>query len=201
MNIHISSTPDQPENNPLCPVRDKIDENLRSHPAVRLASEQVPFMHRVSGRFGPVRLVERGSDITVLFAADTTRWVIVVRPGEDSPKASLIIGVPNPRVGFDRSYRASHLERLTVHQTGDPSIATEEPEFGWLALFGIAADGVSRFQARTSVDTDTGDVGDDGGVLAVLRARWKERPTVVLTQTNSATITMDIASRLQHRLG
>lgn len=44
-----------------------------------------------------------------------------------------------------------------------------------MALAGIAAEGVSRFEVRSSLDTDTGGVGADGVVLAVLRARWREK--------------------------
>ncbi|RYF52850.1 MAG: hypothetical protein EOO27_27610, partial [Comamonadaceae bacterium] len=156
MSIRISSnTPEDEPGNTLMPVRDRIDEDLRTHPAVRLASEAVPLMHRTTSgeRFGPVRLIERDSDVAIVFAADTTPWAVLVQPGDDSPKASLILGVPNPRVGFGRSFRASYLSRLTVHQSGDPSDAKEPPEFGWMALAGIAAEGVSQFEVRSSVDT------------------------------------------------
>ena len=184
MSIRISSnTPEDEPGNTLLPVRDRIDEDLRTHPAVRLASEEVPLMHRTSGeRFGPVRLIERDSDVAVVFAGDTTRWAVLVQPGDDSPMASLILGVPNPRANFGRSFRASHLKRLTVHQSGDPSVAREPPEFGWMALTGIAAEGVSQFEVRSSIDTDTGGVGaDDGVVFAVLRARWREILHVAVT--------------------
>ncbi|BAH48708.1 hypothetical protein [Rhodococcus opacus] len=109
-------------------------------------------MHRstAGGRFGPVRLIERDSDFAVVFAADTTRWVVLVQAGGDSPKASVILGVPNPGVGFGRSLRASYLQRLTVHRSGDPSVARKPPEFGWMALAGIAAEGVSQFEVRSS---------------------------------------------------
>ena len=184
MSIRISSnTPEDEPGNTLLPVRDRIDEDLRTHPAVRLASEAVPLMHRTTAgeRFGPVRLVERGSDVAVVFAADTTRWAVLVQPGDDSPKASLILGVPNPRVGFGRSFRASHLERLTVHQSGDPSVAREPPDFGWMGLAGIAAEGVSQFEVRSSLDTDIGGVGADGVVFAVLHGRWREKLHVTVT--------------------
>ena len=115
MNIHISDAQDEPGSNPLLPVRDRIDETLRSHPAVTLASEEVPLMYRGGDRFGPVRLVERGSDVAVVFAADTTRWVVVVQPGEDSPQASLLLGAPNPGVRLGRRYRASHLNLSLIH--------------------------------------------------------------------------------------
>lgn len=135
MSIRISSnTPDDEPGSTLLPVRDRIDEDLRTHPAVRLASEAVPVMHRTTAgeRFGPVRLIERDSDVAVVFAADTTRWAVLVQPGGDSPKASLILGVPNPRVGFGRSFRASYLERLTVHQSGDPSSrGNHQSSDGW----------------------------------------------------------------------
>ena len=185
MSIRISSsTPDDEPGSALLPVRDRIDEDLRTHPAVRLAGEAVPLMHRTTAgeRFGPVRLIERDSDVAVVFAADTTRWAVLVQPGRDSPKASVIIGVPNPRANFGRSFRASYLERLNVHQSGDPSVAREPPEFGWMALAGIAAEGVSQFDVRSSLDTDTGGVGaDDGVVFAVLRARWREILHVAVT--------------------
>lgn len=188
MNIRISSTPDEPRN-ALSPVRDRIDDDLRSHPAVRLAREAVPSAVRdTEERFGPVRLVERDSGTAVVFAGDTSRWVVLVQPGDDSEKATVLVGVPNPRIGFDRSFRASYLERLSVHQSGDPSSAREQPEFGWLSLAGIAAEGVSRFEVRTSVDTDNGDVGADGVVLAVLRGRWKERPNAVVTLASGETV-------------
>lgn len=180
MSIRISSsTPDDEPGSTLLPVCDRIDEDLRTHPdedlrthpAVRLASEAVPLMHRTTAgvRFGPLRLIECDSDVVVVFAADTTRWAVLVQPGSDSPKASVILGVPNPRIGFGRSFRASYLARLTVHQSGDPSVGREPPEFGWMALSGIAAEGVSQFEVRSSLDTDTGGVGADGVVFAVLR--------------------------------
>ncbi|WP_160093601.1 hypothetical protein [Rhodococcus sp. T7] len=147
-------------------------------------------MHRTTSgeRFGPVRLIERDSDVAVVFAADTTRWAVVVQPGDDSPKASVILGVPNPRANFGRSFRASHLARLTVHQSGDPSVAKEPPEFGWMALTGIAAEGVSQFEVRSSLDTDTGGVGADGVVFAVLRARWREKLHVAVTLASGETV-------------
>ena len=192
MSIRISSsTPDDEPGSALLPVRDRIDEDLRTHPAVRLASEEVPLMHRTSGeRFGPVRLIERDSDFAVVFAADTTRWAVLVQPGSDSPKASVIIGVPNPRANFGRSFRASYLERLNVHQSGDPSVAREPPEFGWMALAGIAAEGVSQFEVRSSLDTDIGGVGADGVVFAVLRARWREKLQVTVTLASGDTVHM-----------
>ena len=192
MSIRISSnTPEDEPGNTLLPVRDRIDEDLRTHPAVRLASEAVPLMHRTASgeRFGPVRLIERDSDVAVVFAAGTTRWAVLVQPGDDSPKASLILGVPNPRANFGRSFRASHLKRLTVHQSGDPSVAKEPPEAGWMALTGIAAEGVSQFEVRSSLDTDTGGVGaDDGVVFAVLRARWREKLHVAVTLASGETV-------------
>lgn len=191
MSIRISSsTPDDEPGSTLLPVRDRIDEDLRTHSAVRLASEAVPLMHRTTAgvRFGPVRLIERDSDFAVVFAANTTRWAVLVQPGGDSPKASLILGVPNPRVGFGRSFRASYLARLTVHQSGDPSVAREPPEFGWMALAGIAAEGVSQFEVRSSLDTDTGGVGADGVVFAVLRARWREKLHVAVTLAGGETV-------------
>jgi hypothetical protein len=202
MSIRISSnTPEDEPGNTLLPVRDRIDEDLRAHPAVRIASEAVPLMHRTTAgeRFGPVRLVERDSDSAVVFAADTTRWVVLVQPGEVSPEASLILGVPNPRVGFGRSFRASYLARLTVHQCGDPSVAKEPPELGWMSLAGIAAEGVSRFEVRSSVDTDAGDVGADGVVLAVLRAQWREKLHVAVTVAGGETIAIQHPSVLHER--
>ena len=76
MSIRIS--PKMPEDEPgntELPVRDRTGEDLRTHPAVRPASEAVPLMHRTTGgeRFGPVRLIERDSGSAVVFAADTTR--------------------------------------------------------------------------------------------------------------------------------
>ncbi|MDJ0417539.1 hypothetical protein [Rhodococcus opacus] len=204
MSIRISSnTPEDEPGNTLFPVRDRIDEDLRTHPAVRLASEAVPLMHRTTAgeRFGPVRLIERDSDFAVVFAADTTRWAVLVRPGKDSPEASVIIGVPNPRVGFGRSFRASYLERLNVHQSGDPSVAKETPEFGWMALAGIAAEGVSQFEVRSSLDTDTGGVGaDDGVVFAVLRARWREKLHVTVTLASGETVPIHHPSLRPERL-
>ncbi|MFC0448168.1 hypothetical protein [Rhodococcus jostii] len=191
MSIRISSsTPDDEPGSTLFPVRDRIDEDLRTHPAVRLAGEAVPLMQRTTAgeRFGPVRLIERDSDFAVVFAADTTRWAVLVQPGSESPKASLILGVPNPRVGFGRSFRASYLERMNVHQSGDPSVAREPPEFGWMALAGIAAEGVSQFEVRSSLETDTGGVGADGVVFAVLRARWREKPHVAVTLASGETV-------------
>ncbi|MFE7417920.1 hypothetical protein [Rhodococcus sp. NPDC057529] len=192
MSIRISSnTPDDEPGSALLPVRDRIDEDLRTHPAVRLAVEAVPLMHRTTAgeRFGPVRLIQRDSDVAVVFAADTTRWAVLVQPGGDSPKASVIIGVPNPRANFGRSFRASYLERLNVHQSGDPSVAKEQPEAGWMALTGIAAEGVSQFEVRSSLDTDTGGVGaDDGVVFAVLRARWREKLQVAVTLASGETV-------------
>ncbi|MGW4334896.1 hypothetical protein ACWEK5_19015 [Rhodococcus koreensis] len=196
MSIRISSnTPEDEPGNTLLPVRDRIDEDLRTHPAVRLASEEVPLTHRTSGeRFGPVRLVERGSDVAVVFAGDTTRWAVLVQQGDDSPKASVILGVPNPRANFGRSFRASHLARLTVHQAGDPSVAKEPPEAGWMALSGIAAKGVSQFEVRSSIDTDTGGVGaDDGVVFAVLRARWREKLHVAVTLASGEIVVVTIS--------
>jgi hypothetical protein len=64
MSIRISSsTPEDEPGSTLLPARDRIDEDLRTHPAVRLASEAVPLMHRTTAgvRFGPVRLIERDS--------------------------------------------------------------------------------------------------------------------------------------------
>lgn len=191
MSIRISSkTPEDEPGNTLWPVRDRIDEDLRDHSAVRLAGEAVPAMYRTAAgeRFGPVRLIERDSDVAVVFAADTTRCVVLVQPGSDSPKASLILEVPNPGVRFDRSFRASYLERLKIHQSGDPSGAEKPPEFGWMALAGIAAEGVSQFEVRSSLGTDTGGVGADGVVLAVLRARWREKLHVAVTLASGETV-------------
>ena len=64
------------------------------------------------------------------------------------------VEVPNPGVGFDRSFRTSFLQRLKTHQSGDPSGGEQPPEFGWMALAGIAADGVTRFDVRSSLDAD-----------------------------------------------
>lgn len=191
MSIRISSkTPDDEPGTTLLPVRDRIDEDLRGHPAVRLAREAVPAMYRTATgeRFGPVRLVERDCDVAVVFAADTTRCVVLVQSGGDSPAASLILEVPNPGVGFDRSFRTSYLQRLKIHQSGDPSGAEKPPEFGWMALAGIAAEGVSEFDVRSSLDADTGGVGADGVVLSVLRARWREKLHVAVTLASGESV-------------
>lgn len=76
---------------------------------------------------------------------------------------------------------AAKVSGTSVHQSGDPSVAKEPPEFGWMALAGIAAEGVSQFDVRSSLDTDTGGVGADGVVLAVLRGRWREKLHVAVT--------------------
>ncbi|MFH5228786.1 hypothetical protein [Antrihabitans spumae] len=189
MSIRIRSWPDEPEQ-ALSRVHDRIDEDLRSHPMVTLAAEAVPFSHRAPAgdRFGPVRLVERDADTAVVFACDTSRWVILVQQEDNSATASVLHGVPNPRVGFDRSFRTSFLQLLALHQTGAPSMAEDLPDVAWLSLSGIAAEGVSRFEMATSVDSDSGDVGADGVVLAVLRGRWKEKPKVVVHLTNGETV-------------
>ncbi|WP_157108791.1 hypothetical protein [Aldersonia kunmingensis] len=133
-----------------------------------------------------------------MFAADTTRWAVLVQQSGDSPEASLILGVPNPRVGFSRSFRASYLDRLTVHQVGDPSVGKEPPEFGWMSLSGIAAEGVKRFEVRSSIDTDTGGVGDDGVVLAVLRARWREKLNAAVTLASGEAVAIHHPSVHRH---
>jgi len=191
MSIRISSkTPENEPGNPVLPVRDRIDDDLRTHPVVMLASEAVPASYRIAAgeRFGPVRIIERGADVAVVFAAETTRCVVLVQPGGVSPTASLILEVSNPGVGFDRSFRTSYLQRLKAHQSGDPSGAEQPPEFGWMALAGIAADGVTRFDVRSSLDADTGGVGADGVVLGVLRARWREKLHVAVTLVSGETV-------------
>lgn len=201
MNIRISSgTPEDEPGNALLPVHDRIDEDLRTHPAVRQASDAIPSMHRAAAgqRFGPVRLVERDDDVAVVFAADTSRWAVLVQRSGTSSEASVILGVPNPRVGVGRSFRVSHLARLTVHQSGDSSIGKQPPEFGWMSLSGIAAQGVTRFEVRSSIDTDTGDVGDDGVVVSVLRARWREKLYAAVTLASGETITINDPSLHQH---
>ena len=57
-----------------------------------------------------------------------------------------------------------------------------------MALAGIAAEGVSRFEVRSSLDTDTGGVGADGVVFAVLRARWREKLHVAVTLAGGETV-------------
>lgn len=47
-----------------------------------------------------------------------------------------------------RDFRESLLIRLNLHTTGDGT-GPEEPEFGWLALSGLAAAGARGFEVRT----------------------------------------------------
>ncbi|QLY29259.1 hypothetical protein H0264_28850 [Nocardia huaxiensis] len=147
------------------------------HPAVAAALSVMP---ENDGRARLVGSVIREEDGAVAVVVHTARWryvVVVLRDGDRWITPTLIIGegIPTqPRL-------ATNFPTMPLAKQSADIRNSLHNDFVWHAVVGTAALDADSVRVVTTLESRKPEIGDDGLVLALVRAQHGERPLVTVT--------------------
>ncbi|UFS98179.1 hypothetical protein [Nocardia huaxiensis] len=155
-----------------------MDERSRGmHPAVSAALSVMP---ENDGRGRLVSSVIRAEDGAVAVVVHTAQWryvVVVLREGDRWLTPPLIIGegIPTqPRL-------ATNFPNMPLANQSADIRSSVDSAFVWHAVVGTAALDAVSVRVSTTLESCNPAIGDDGLVLALVRAQRSERPLVTIT--------------------
>ena len=133
-------------------------------------------------------VADRGDVVAVVVQNDETRHVVLVE------KRDTEWVVPTTTSGSRRTATTPRAKKTESHQTlqqlaittsGWPDADGGPPEFAWCAVTGIAAHDARDVLVTTEIDEHTVPIGVDGFVLAVVRARRQEMPSIAVRTSDN----------------
>ncbi|WP_152442234.1 MULTISPECIES: hypothetical protein [Rhodococcus] len=158
-----------------------MSDSWEDHPAV--ASALAVVRNRtddVEVSWEPYLLVVRDTIAAVGVRNSESRSVALVNHVDGRwCTPPLVTTVMLPLQAPARTFRPSFIQRLSVKQAGSPSADGRPPEVAWTVLAGFLAADVRSGVTQSSIDEYEADVADDGFILAVLRARWREKLAMI----------------------
>ncbi|UGT44048.1 hypothetical protein LTV02_11965 [Nocardia yamanashiensis] len=155
-----------------------MDEGSRSmHPALAVALAAVSE-HDESARVVDSVVREDDGAAAVNVRTDDGQYVtVILRKGEQWLSPGLIIGgvIPTPE------RRVTNFPTMPLAQQSSDMRSSINHEFVWHAVTGTAALDVVSVRVLTTLESCYPEIGNDGLVLALIRAQPGERPLVTVT--------------------
>ncbi|WP_330178976.1 hypothetical protein OHB26_20965 [Nocardia sp. NBC_01503] len=147
------------------------------HPAIAIALSVMP---ENEGSARVVGSVIREEDGAVAVVVHTDQWqyiVVILREGDRWLKPGVIIGGVIPTQGrLETNFPTMPL----AQQSGDIRSSVDN-DFMWHAVGGTAALDAVSVRVLTTLESCHPQIGDNGLVLALVRAQPGERPLVTIT--------------------
>lgn len=147
------------------------------HPAVAAALSVMP---ENDGRARLVGSVIREEDGAVAVVVHTVRWryvVVILREADRWLAPTLIIGEKIPT----QPRLATNFPTMPLAKQSADIRSSVDSAFVWYAVVGTAALDAVSVRVSTTLESRNPAIGDDGLVLALVRAQRGERPLVTIT--------------------
>lgn len=137
-------------------------------------------------------LAERGNVAAVVVQDDVARYVVFVERRDDEWVVPDIVGGGGQDVVTQRPSKtesSSVLHRLAIEKSGPPDAGGGPPDIAWCAVTGTAALDAVEVIVATDSDMHSTTVRPDGFVLAVVRAGWRESPSITVRTRDGRQLT------------
>jgi hypothetical protein len=162
-----------------------------SHPAVVAAADAVAGF---GDDFTPAGLIVRDDELAaVVLDGDRARFTVMVENHSGTWVApAYISGTTRPTRPRDpRTTDLNPLRALARKSHGTPGPDGRRPEYGWIAVTGLAAEDAVSVTVTSGKDEQTTPVTSDGLAFALVRARLDERLRISVRTGDGRSVPVD----------
>lgn len=158
-----------------------------SHPVVHLVLGELPLRD-----LSAFAVAEREDVVAVVVQNYDTRHVVLVERRENEWAVPTMISGGRSPADAPRPAKTDGPEALhdrAITQSGWPGADGGPPEVAWCAVTGVAAQDACDVLISSEIDEFIAPIRDDGFVLAVVRVRWRERPSITVRTSEGRRVT------------
>lgn len=158
-----------------------------SHPAVAVATSAVAGC---GGDTVPAGIIVRDNLAAVVVDSTEARFIVMMEGDGDTWTAQKYIsGTARPNRERDaHTTDRNPLRSLARKPYGLRTASGERPEFGWLAVTGLAAEDAVSVSVTSELETQTTPVESDGLAFAVVRVRPDEKPSITVNTRDGRSV-------------